>query len=34
VTSDANPNDDNISLWAASTSVLPSWSYRIAASKA
>lgn len=26
---DTNPNDDNVGLWAASASVLASWSYRI-----
>lgn len=28
---DANPNDDNVGFWAASSTVLPSWSYKIKA---
>lgn len=34
VTSDTNPNDDNVGFWAASTTVLPSWSYQITATVA
>jgi hypothetical protein len=34
VTSDTNPNDDNVGFWAASTTVLSSWSYQIAAKRA
>jgi len=29
LTADTNPNDDNVGLWAASATVLPSWSYKI-----
>jgi hypothetical protein len=34
VTSDTNPNDDNVGFWAASSTVLPSWSYQISAALA
>lgn len=32
VTSDNNPNDDNVGFWSATDTVLPSWSYTVVAS--
>jgi MYXO-CTERM domain-containing protein len=29
LTSDSNPNDDNVGFWAATTTVLPSWNYQV-----
>jgi len=34
LTTDSNPNDDNVGFWVASATVLPSWSYEIDVSNA